>query len=283
MPRASFATLARQGCPATSDDFLNFKKLSVSSTRRCVAIELIRLSARSFSTDALPASSRFCIRSASLGDGVSPDGCSVRLERLQDAADRFLFGDLEIDELLEHRVGHFGLRRSAEQQRQRAVGRRVSDVLLSGVRRTLGPVLAEMSTALSPGLLATSRSRREENGGSSAGSIRMGALGALEWSERTENRVVPSATSSAASAVGSHALIGNPHPLWRLAALPEHVDRHAAAWEPIAADSEPSRLEQSDQVLADADGAILVEGAVIAEALKVKLQRLRFDDPCAGA
>src|SRR6202044_4285044 len=84
---------------------------------------------------------------------------------------------------------------------------------------------------------------------------------------------------SAAATIGSDALIRNPYPLWRLAALPEHVDRHAAAREPVAADSEPSGLEQSDKVLADAHCAILMEGAVIAEAGEIKLQRLRFDNP----
>ena len=72
------------------------------------------------------------MRAASLGDGVSSDG--VGLDRFQYAADRFLLGDLEIDELLEQRVGHLLLRRSTEQQRQRAVGRRVPYVPLSGVR-----------------------------------------------------------------------------------------------------------------------------------------------------
>jgi hypothetical protein len=40
-------------------------------------------------------------------------------------------------------------------------------------------------------LPATSRSRREENDGSSAGSIPMDAHGVLKRSERTANRVVP--------------------------------------------------------------------------------------------
>src|SRR5580658_5496760 len=84
---------------------------------------------------------------------------------------------------------------------------------------------------------------------------------------------------SAASPIGSDPLIGNPYPLGRVAALPEHVDRYAAAREPVAADSKPLRLEQADEVLPDAHGAILVERAVIAEASKVKFQRLRFDDP----
>src|ERR1700691_1162226 len=143
---------------------------------------------------------------------------------------------------------------------------------------------AAMSPARGPGLPATSRSRREEeNDGSSAGSIPMDALGALERSERTENRVVPvGRPPSAAAAIGLDALIGDPDPLWQLAALPEHVDGHAAAREPVAADSEPARLEQPDEVLADAHGAILMERAVIAEAHEVKFQRFRFDDPAVG-
>src|ERR1700749_3982745 len=84
---------------------------------------------------------------------------------------------------------------------------------------------------------------------------------------------------SAAAAIGSDALIGNPDPLRRFTALPEYVDRHASAREPVAADSEPPRLEHSHEVLADAHRAIFMERAVIAEAHEIELQRLRFDDP----
>src|SRR3984957_4747526 len=95
----------------------------------------------------------------------------------------------------------------------------------------------------------------------------------LKPKERAADRLVPVARPpSAAAAIGSDALIWKPHPFRQPAALPEHVDRHAAAREPVAADSEPARLEQADEVLADAHGAILMEGAVIAEALEVKLQ-----------
>ena len=38
----------------------------------------------------------------------------------------------------------------------------------------------------------------------------------------------------------------------------------------------------ADQVLADAHGAVLVEGAMIAEAPEVELQRLRLDEPFVG-
>ena len=58
------------------------------------------------------------MRSASLGDGVDPCRRGVGLDRLQYAADRFLFGDLEVHKLLEHWVSDFGLRHSTEQQRQ---------------------------------------------------------------------------------------------------------------------------------------------------------------------
>src|ERR1700722_1511131 len=103
----------------------------------------------------------------------------------------------------------------------------------------------------------------------------MDALGALKRSERTENRVVPvGRPPSAAAPIGRDALIGDPDPLWRLTALPEHVDRHAAAREPVAADSEPSGLEQSDKVPANPDCAIFMERAVIAEAGEIKFKRL---------
>jgi hypothetical protein len=59
--------------------------------------------------------------------------------------------------------------------------------------------------------------------------------------------------------------------------LPEYVDRHAAARIPVAADAQPFRLEQRHQFLADGDGAVLVEGAVVAEAVQIKLERLRLD------
>src|ERR1700733_11279250 len=132
-----------------------------------------------------------------------------------------------------------------------------------------------MSTARSPGLRSMWQSRREANDGSSAASIRMDAPRVLKPSERAANRLVPLGRDprSAPAAIRSNALIGNPHPFRRLTALPEHVDRHAAAREPVAADSEPSGLEQSDKVLANPHCAILMERAVVAEAHEIKFKR----------
>ena len=61
-------------------------------------------------------------------------------------------------------------------------------------------------------------------------------------------------------------LVGQPDALGQPAGLPEHVDRHAAARIPVAADPQPLRLEQAGEPLADADRAVLVERAVVAEA-----------------
>src|SRR5581483_3768449 len=88
-----------------------------------------------------------------------------------------------------------------------------------------------------------------------------------------------STTASAAAAIGRDALVGNPHALRRRAPLPEHVDRNPAAWIPVAADPEPGGLDQLDNALGDADGRILMEGAGVAEAREIKLERLRFEQP----
>src|SRR6266849_6412523 len=86
-------------------------------------------------------------------------------------------------------------------------------------------------------------------------------------------------TISPPRSVGRHALVGQPHAGRRLSGLPEHVDRNAAARIPIAADAKPARLEQSREPFADADRAVLVKGAVIAEARQIEFQRFRFEQP----
>src|SRR5208337_1766385 len=89
----------------------------------------------------------------------------------------------------------------------------------------------------------------------------------------------PFGAPSASAAIGRDALIGDPYAVGKLAALPEHVDRDSAAGEPVAADPEPARLQEGDEVLADAHRAILVKGAVVAETREIELQRLRLHDP----
>src|SRR6266705_227709 len=64
-------------------------------------------------------------------------------------------------------------------------------------------------------------------------------------------------------AIGRDALIGNPHTLRQSAGLPEHVDRDAAARIPVAADAQEFRLDLGCDPLADHDGAILVERAMV--------------------
>src|SRR5689334_25309487 len=72
-------------------------------------------------------------------------------------------------------------------------------------------------------------------------------------------------TGSPAPAIGRHVRRGNPQTLGRLARLEEHVDGHAPARIPIAADAKPAGLKPLDQRLGDVEGAGFVKGAVIAE------------------
>ena len=95
------------------------------------------------------------------------------------------------------------------------------------------------------------------------------------------DRLVKTAASRAA--IGRDALVGNPHAVGRRAVLPEHVDGNAAARIPIAADPQPGGLDQLDDALADGDRRVLVEGADIAEAREIELERLRLDQPRAWA
>ena len=53
--------------------------------------------------------------------------------------------------------------------------------------------------------------------------------------------------------------------------MPEHVDRYPAARIPVAADPEPTRGEQRDEILADAYRAVLVKRSMISEGSEVKL------------
>src|SRR5580704_6698020 len=82
-----------------------------------------------------------------------------------------------------------------------------------------------------------------------------------------------------AAAIAGNTLVGQPDAARRAARLPEYVDRHAAARKEIAADTQIARPQHVDQSLADRDGAILVEIAVVAEADEVELERHRFDEP----
>jgi hypothetical protein len=74
-------------------------------------------------------------------------------------------------------------------------------------------------------------------------------------------------------------LVRHPHAGRQLAGLPEHVDRHAAARIPIAAYAQPFRPQPGNELLADRDRAILVEGAMIAEAGEIELQGFRLNQP----
>src|SRR3546814_10021049 len=79
-------------------------------------------------------------------------------------------------------------------------------------------------------------------------------------------------------AIRRHPLVGQPESLRRRGRLPEHVDRHAAARVPVAADAQPLRRQLRDEPAADGEGAVLVEGAVVAEGAEVELQRLRSEE-----
>ena len=76
--------------------------------------------------------------------------------------------------------------------------------------------------------------------------------------------------------IGRDALVGQPKTLRRLARLPEDIDGDAPSRVPITADPQPIGAQQVDKPLADADRAILVERAVVAEGTEEQLQRLRI-------
>ena len=69
----------------------------------------------------------------------------------------------------------------------------------------------------------------------------------------------------AATAIGLNTLVRYPQTLRRLARLPEHINRNAAAWIPIAADAQPMRLHLRKKSLANANSAVFMKGGVIAE------------------
>src|SRR6185437_8636269 len=75
------------------------------------------------------------------------------------------------------------------------------------------------------------------------------------------NKASPAATASDSSppAIGCHALIGQPQALGWRAGLIEHVDRHAAARIPVAADAQPVGCDRLDHAPRDGQGAVLVE------------------------
>src|SRR6476661_5263903 len=83
-------------------------------------------------------------------------------------------------------------------------------------------------------------------------------------------------------AVGLHSLIGKPQAFRRLAALPEDVDRHAAARVPVTADAKPAGLHLGHKPLPDADRHVLVETAMVAEGAEKQLQALALDDRLGG-
>src|SRR3569833_2076886 len=83
---------------------------------------------------------------------------------------------------------------------------------------------------------------------------------------------VPKEMRLAAPAIGCDVLFRHPEPFRQLAGLPEHVDRNAAAGIPVAADAQPFRLDLVGDALADHDGAILVEGAVVAKAREIEFK-----------
>ena len=89
-----------------------------------------------------------------------------------------------------------------------------------------------------------------------------------------ENPSVSSPFPSSPPAIGRHALIRQPQPLGRCAGLVEHVDRHAAARIPIAADAQPAGRERGDEILGDAERASLVEGAMVSKRGEIKLESL---------
>src|SRR6188474_2896888 len=85
-------------------------------------------------------------------------------------------------------------------------------------------------------------------------------------------RSVAPGRALASPTIGRNALVRQPKPFWRCTALPEHVDRDAAARIPVAADPQPPRPHLFAQPLADAHGDILVEPGMIAERTEEQLE-----------
>src|SRR6267378_5438356 len=84
------------------------------------------------------------------------------------------------------------------------------------------------------------------------------------------------------AAITGDARVGQPQAFGRLAGLPEHVDRHAAARIPVAADPEPAWRQHLGESLADRQRAGLVEVGMVAEAAEIEFQRLALDELGAG-
>src|SRR5579872_5875500 len=97
-----------------------------------------------------------------------------------------------------------------------------------------------------------------------------------------EAAAIAGSACSTPPAIGRNALIGNPHSLRQFSGLPEHVDRNAAAWVPIAADAQPFGFDLRGDTLADGDRAVLVKGAVVTEARNIKLEGFGLEQPLAG-
>ena len=67
------------------------------------------------------------------------------------------------------------------------------------------------------------------------------------------------------------ALIGDPDGFGWFAGLIEHVDGNAAARIPVAADAQPLGVDEISDAPRNGDGAIFVEGSVVAEGTEEKL------------
>ena len=66
-------------------------------------------------------------------------------------------------------------------------------------------------------------------------------------------------------------MVGDPDGFGRFAGLIEHINGNAATRIPVAADAQPLGIDEISDAPRNGDGAILVEGAVIAERAKEKL------------
>ena len=64
--------------------------------------------------------------------------------------------------------------------------------------------------------------------------------------------------------------------------MEEHLNRLSGPGHPIAAYAEPFGLQILHQIAGDGDGAGLMEGAEIAEAAKIAVERLEIDQPAVG-
>src|SRR3954464_1689091 len=85
-----------------------------------------------------------------------------------------------------------------------------------------------------------------------------------------------------ASPVGGDAGVGQPHAARQFSALPEDINRHAAARIPVACHADELWFDCLLYTLADLECGVLVKSAGLEKAVQELLQRFGFHDPGGG-